>query len=42
MSQPADKPVKKSATNEWVETIVVVAEAGRPIRRAVLREPMAL
>ena len=27
MSQPADKPIKKSATNEWVETIVVVAEA---------------
>ncbi|MGB3338979.1 MAG: signal peptidase I [Devosia sp.] len=27
MSQPADKPIKKSATNEWVETIVVVVEA---------------
>ena len=27
MSQPADKSVKKSATNEWVETIVVVVEA---------------
>jgi len=27
MSQPVDKPAKKSATNEWVETIVVVAEA---------------
>ena len=27
MSQPADKSVKKSATNEWVETIVVVLEA---------------
>ena len=27
MSQPADKPIKKSATNEWVETIIVVAEA---------------
>lgn len=27
MSQPADKPIKKSATNEWVETFVVVVEA---------------
>jgi signal peptidase I len=27
MSQPADKSIKKSATNEWVETIVVVVEA---------------
>ena len=27
MSQPADKPIKKSAANEWWETIVVVVEA---------------
>src|SRR5690606_34006051 len=27
MSQPADKPIKKSATNEWVETIIVVVRA---------------
>jgi len=27
MSQPADKPIKKSATNEWVETIIVVVQA---------------
>jgi len=27
MSQPANKTAKKSATNEWVETIVVVVEA---------------
>ena len=27
MSQPADKPAHKSATSEWVETIVVVVEA---------------
>lgn len=27
MSQPVDKPAGKSATNEWVETFVVVVEA---------------
>ena len=27
MSQPADKSAKKSATNEWVETFVVIVEA---------------
>ena len=27
MTQPADKSTKKSATNEWVETFVVIIEA---------------
>ncbi|WP_193336311.1 signal peptidase I [Devosia beringensis] len=27
MSQPADKPAHKSATSEWLETIIVVVEA---------------
>ena len=27
MTQPADKPARKSAANEWLETLVVIVEA---------------